>query len=179
MDKYNLDKFNENLFDWIDSFKSNNVPGQFLVKRDKKKPSLYGLCDIIYNLTIPNRLNNYLERHKNEDIQVWVKEIQSYQNPKTGWIKELGFNFGFHFKEHSTAFATSVLKLLNSKPKFDLKISTKLVSKKVVEQWLRRTPEWGLLFWSGSHRGGGIGAIYATLGKESYPHENFFEWYFN
>ena len=126
MNKYNLDLFLENLFDWVDSFKINEIPGQFCVKRDKKEPSLYGICDIVYNLIIPNQIDGYLESHKNEDIQKWVKEIQSYQNPKTGWIKELGFNFGYHFKEHSTAFATSVLKLLNSKPEYGLRISKKL-----------------------------------------------------
>ncbi|MFX0023017.1 MAG: hypothetical protein ACFE9S_11890 [Candidatus Hermodarchaeota archaeon] len=84
MNKYNLDLFLENLFDWVDSFKFNNVSGQFNVKRDEKKPSLYGICDIVYNLTIPNQLTQYLETQKNEDIRKWIKEIQSYQNPKTG-----------------------------------------------------------------------------------------------
>ncbi len=179
MNKYNLDLFLENLFNWVDSFKFNNKSGQFCVKREEKKPSLYGICDIVYNLIIPNQLSQYFETHKNEDIKKWIKVIQSYQNPKTGWIKEPGFNFGYHFKEHSTAFAVSILKLLNSKPQYRLKISNKLNSKRKVEKWLRTKPEWGLLFWPGSHRGGGIGAIYATLGSDYYPHENFFKWYFD
>ncbi len=126
MKKYNLDLFLSYLFGWIDSFKLNNVPGQFCVKRDKREPSLYGICDVVYNLIIPNQLENYLRTHKNEDINIWVKNIQSYQNPKTGWIKEPGINFGGHFKEHSTAFAISVLKLLKARPNYSLKISRKL-----------------------------------------------------
>ena len=90
MNKYNLDLFLDSLFNWVDSFRFNNTPGQFCVKRDRKKTSLYGICDTVYNLIIPNQLSNYLETHKNEDIQYWIKEIQSYQNPKTGWIKEPG-----------------------------------------------------------------------------------------
>ncbi|MFW9900213.1 MAG: hypothetical protein ACFFDY_02865 [Candidatus Thorarchaeota archaeon] len=179
MDKYNLDIFLDNIFDWVDSFKVNGNSGHFSVERDKKKQSLYGICDIVYNLVIPNQLDHYLELNINEDLQKWIEVIQSFQDPKTGWIKEPGFNFGLHFKEHSSAFATSVLKLLDSSPSYDFKISKKLDSKKKVERWLKRVPEWGVLFWPGSHRGGGIGAIFATLGKESYPHENFFDWYFD
>jgi hypothetical protein len=179
MKKYNLDKFCGILFDWVDSFKFNNIPGQFCVNREKKNPSLYGISDVVYNLVIPNQLTNYLETHRKENINSWIKEIQSYQNPKNGWIKERWFNFGLHFKEHSTAFATSVLKLLDSRPKYGFKILKKLVSKKKVETWLKTKPEWGFLYWPGSHRGGGIGAIFATLGPKNYPHENFFDWYFD
>jgi len=179
MKKYNLDSFLSNLFNWVDSFKYNNIPGYFSVKKEKKKPSLYGVCDIVFNLVIPNQLDFYLETHENEEIQKWIEEIQSYQDPKRGWIKEPKFNFGFHFKEHSTAYAISVLKLLKAKPKYRLRISQKLNSKKGLEKWLKKVPEWGLLLWPGSHRGGGIGSIFATLGAEYFPHEKFFDWYFN
>jgi hypothetical protein len=83
-----------------------------------------------------------------------------------------------HFKEHSTAFSVAALKLLGATPLYDFKVSQKLNTKEKVFKWLKRGPEWGLLYWPGSHRGGGIAAIYATLGKEYYPHERFFEWYF-
>jgi hypothetical protein len=36
MNKYNLDSFYEVLFDWIDSFKVNNILSQFCVKKRKK-----------------------------------------------------------------------------------------------------------------------------------------------
>jgi hypothetical protein len=178
MNKYNLDLFLNFLFDWVDSFKFNNIPGQFHVNKNKNKPSLYGICYVVYNLVIPNQLARYLETHKNENIQDWIKQIQLFQNPNTGWIKEPGFNFGFQFEEYSTTFACSALKLLNSRPKYGLKVSKKVDSKEKLERWLKRVPEWGLLFWPGSHRGGDIGSIYATLEREYYPHKDFFEWYF-
>ncbi|MHA1294564.1 MAG: hypothetical protein ACTSQJ_18135 [Promethearchaeota archaeon] len=176
--KYELNEFLGNLFRWIDSFKFDETPGHFAIERNRNKPSLYGLCDMIFNLVITNNLEHYLKSHEKEDINEWISIIQSYQNPKTGWIKEKLFNYNYHFKEHSTAFAISALKLLNNKPKFKLKLSKKLNSQKKVEKWLKNAPKWGLLYWPGSHRGGGIGAIYATLGPEYYPHEKFFDWYF-
>lgn len=174
--KFKLDGFLDNLFDWVDSFRSDNQNGYFSVRRNQTNPSLYGLTDMVYNLVIPNRLNQYLSIHKDIKKEIWIKKIKAFQNPKNGWFKEPGFNFGFHFKEHSTAFAISALDLLGGSPKYNLKIKNKLNTEKRVIRWLKKTPEWGLLFWAGSHRGGGVGAIFATL--NNYPHNNFFDWYF-
>jgi hypothetical protein len=178
-ERFDLNPFLRNLHDWVNFFKIISEPGKFSVLRDKNVPSLYGTCDMVYNLVIPNELENYFNKHSDDDEEEWIRFIQSYQNPKTGWFKEGITNYGYHFKEHSTAFAVSALKLLNSKPKYDFKISKRLNSRKKIERWLRRVPEWGLLYWPGSHRGGGIAAIYATLGPESYPHDKFFDWYFD
>ena len=176
--QYNFNVFLKNLHNWIDSFKYNDESGQYSVIRGQKKPSLYGTCDMVYNLFIPNEFDAYINSHKNEKVEDWISVIQSYQDERTGWFKEGRFNYAYHFKEHSTAFAVSVLKLLNAQPKYDFSISKKLNTRKKVHSWLKKGPEWGLLYWPGSHRGGGIGAIYATLGPEFYPHEHFFEWYF-
>jgi len=177
--KYNLDNFLKNLHEWIDSFRIDATPGNFKVVRDKNKTSLYGICDMVFNLNITDELNTYIKKHDYENIDKWIERIQTFQNPKNGWFKEGLFNHGGHFKEHSTAFAISALKLLDASPKYPLTISKKLNTQKKVEKWLKKGPEWGLLYWSGSHRGGGIGSIFATLGPEHYPHEKFFNWYFN
>jgi len=181
MVKYKLDSFNEYLFEWVDSFKLNPIPCQFSLIRSKKQPSLYGICDMIFNLTIPNQLDKYLEIHK-EDIRNWIAPILSYQTPD-GWFKDNYYNYKFRSPltgqwEHCTAFAISALKILRAIPHYNLKVIKKLNTKKKVHGWLRRVPEWGLLFWPGSHKGGGIGAILAILGGEKYPHTNFFNWYF-
>ena len=178
MNRYNLDKFLINLHDWVESFKLLKPPTRFSIKRDQEKMSLYGLCDMVFNLSIPNELENYINTHEELEKEDWVSNIQSYQIETGGWFKEGIFNYGFHFKEHSTAFAVSALELLGTKPKYQIKLREKLNSKKRVFHWLKKVPEWGLLFWPGSHRGGGIGAIFATLGKENYPREDFFNWYF-
>ncbi|MBD3253879.1 MAG: hypothetical protein GF383_02245 [Candidatus Lokiarchaeota archaeon] len=177
--RFNFNSFLKNLFSWVDSFQIDGKPGRFSVTIDKEEPSLYGTCDMVYNLKITNNLQDYLKTHREESLEEWRKFIQSYQNEKSGWFKEGLFNYGFHFKEHSTAFAVSALKLLGTTPKYPLKIAEKLNTQKKVEKWLKRGPEWGLLYWPGSHRGGGVAAVFATLGPEKYPHEDFFDWYFN
>lgn len=177
--KYNLNPFLKHLHEWIDCFKIDNSPGNFSVKCNSKKPSLYGVCDMVYNLVITGELKRYLAKHDEENIEAWIKRIHSYQNPKTGWFKEGLINFGGHFKEHSSAFAVSALKLLGVAPKYGFKVAKKLNTKKKVEKWLRKKPEWGLLYWPGSHRGGGLGSIFAALGPEFSPHEKFFDWYFD
>lgn len=178
MNRYNLDQFLINLYAWVDSFKLVKPPTRFSVEHDQERMSLYGLCDMVFNLTIPNEIENYINTHDDLERKDWISNIQSYQSETTGWFKEGIFNYGFHFKEHSTAFAVSALNLLGAKPKYPLKIRESLNSEGKVYHWLKKIPEWGLLFWPGSHRGGGIGATFATLGKENYPHEDFFNWYF-
>ncbi|MFX1441921.1 MAG: hypothetical protein ACFFHV_00780 [Promethearchaeota archaeon] len=144
--KYRFDPFLNNLHGWIDSFKFNKQSGQFSVVRGWNKPSLYGICDMIYNLVIPNELHSYIKSHNNEEIDDWISVIKLYQDKNTGWFREGRFNYAYHFKEHSTAFAVSVLKLLNSTPDHDFKISEKLNSRKKVYNWLKKGPEWGLLY---------------------------------
>jgi hypothetical protein len=175
---YDLSPFLDFIFDWVDQYRLPDRKWCFSVKKEDLKPSLYGLCDMVYNLRIPNMLEEYLSKSSGENLAQWISNIQSYQSSKSGWFKEGLINYGMHFKEHSTAFSVAALKLLGAKPLYDFKISKKLNSKQKVFKWLRRGPEWGLLYWPGSHRGGGVAAIYATLGEEYYPHEKFFEWYF-
>jgi len=184
MKKYQLDGFYKHIISWVESFKINDGDGNFSLIREKKKPSLYGICDIIFNLFIANKIDSYLNSHEIETKEGWIKEIQSYQNPKTGWFKDNYFNYKFRSPltgqwQHATAFAVSALKLLGASPKYRFQFVKKLDTRKKVEEWLRKVPEWGLFFWPGSHRGGGIGAIFATLGKDFYPHDDFFQWYFD
>jgi hypothetical protein len=177
MTGYNLNKFLSNLFEWVNTFRVNNQTGYFSVKPNQDSPTLYGLTDMVYNLLIPNQLEDYLSKHTEISKDIWIEKIRAYQNSKTGWFKEPRFNYGFHFKEHSSAFATSALKLLGAEPIFDFNIKKKLKTQDQVERWLKRSPEWGLLFWAGSHRGGGVASIFATLNR--LPHSNFFKWYFD
>ena len=174
-----LQPFLTNLPDWVDSFKIDDRSGNFSVKQGKKAHGLYGNCDMIFNLVISDELKSYFSSHENENPEEWILHVQSYQDSKTGWFKEKPFNYEIHFKEHSTAFAVSALNLLGGKPKYPFKISKQLDSKDKVEKWLNKTPEWGLVYWAGSHRGGGVASMFATLGPERYPHERFFDWYFD
>ncbi|TFF85898.1 MAG: hypothetical protein EU551_03070 [Promethearchaeota archaeon] len=178
---YDLTAFQSNLMDWVNQFAISDDIGNFAYKPIKKKDKsknktarLYGSTDMVFTLYITNELDAYIES-ANGDIEDWIRIIQNYQNPK-GWFKQGLWNYdNFHFREHSTAFATSALKLLGGKPKYELKFLKNLNSRKKVEKWLKGI-EWGLLFWPGSHKGGGIAAYIITTGE--IPDENFFEWYF-
>jgi hypothetical protein len=180
---YKLDKFLSNLHEWVRQYEIDGTPGNFSYKpidKTKSKPirlSLYGTTDMVFSLFITNELENHFKDFYEEKRDMWIKSIQNFQNPKTGWFKQGLWNYdNLHFKEHRTAFATSALKLLGGSPKYKLRLSKKLNNKKSVEKWLKGT-EWGLLFWPGSHRGGGVGAYYATSGD--LPHKDFFKWYFD
>ncbi len=181
--KYNLDNFLANIRDWIKQFEINEKPGYFFYKpvdqnKSKTKPlSLYGTTDMVFTLYITNELDNYFEGFTNEKRESWIEAIQSFQKPKTGWFTQGSWNYyTLHFKEHSTAYAAVALKLLDAKPKYSLKISETLKSKQAVEKWLEKM-HWGLLFWPGSHRGGGVPAYFLTTGE--IPHKDFFNWYFD
>jgi hypothetical protein len=132
---------------------------------------------MVFTLFITNEFENYYQDFTEEKRAIWIANIQKFQNPKTGWFKQGSWNYySHHFKEHSTAYATSALKLLGSKSKYSLKLGNKLKTKITVEIWLKKM-QWGLLFWPGSHRGGGVPAVFATTGDV--PHPNFFELYFD
>lgn len=174
-----MKSFQEYLFDWVDSFKIDQKTGNYTVLRTKAKPSLYGITDMVFNLSIPDQIEAFFSSHPNENKEGWISYIQSFQNPDTGWFKESLINYGMHFKEHSTAFSIAALDLLGGRPNHPLKIAERLNTRRKVENWLKKTPEWGLLYWPGSHRGGGLAASFATLGLDYYPHDKFFEWYFD
>lgn len=176
--KYDINTFLGYLKEWVDQFNIKEESGYYSVELGDDSPSLYGICDTIFNLKITNLLDEYLIENPSENIESWKSVIQSYQNPNTGWFKEGFFNYGFHFKEHSSAFSTAALRLIGGEPEYSFKIREKLSTKKKVFKWLKKGPEWGLLYWPGSHRGGGIAAIFATLGSRSYPDPDFFDWYF-
>ena len=179
--EFRLDGFLENLHAWVKQFEIDEKPGSFFYKaiNDKSKTqplSLYGTTDMVFTLFITNELENYYKDF-NEKKEVWIKKIQSFQHPKTGWFKQGLWNYySYHFKEHSTAYATSALKLLGGLPKYPFKIAKKLNTRKKVDKWLKGM-QWGLLFWPGSHRGGGVPAVFATIEKP--PHPEFFDWYFD
>ncbi|MFX1449424.1 MAG: hypothetical protein ACFFCM_01195 [Promethearchaeota archaeon] len=178
---YDLTGFLTNLHDWVKKFTINDRVGHFFYKtleKKKSKPiSLYGTTDMVFTLYITNELDNFYNGFSDEKRDSWIKIIQSFQNSKTGWFKQGLWNYySFHFKEHSTAYAASALKLLRGKPKYSLKLLKKLNTKKRVEKWLKKM-QWGLLFWPGSHRGGGVPAYISIT--EEIPHKNFFDWYFD
>ncbi|MEJ2295302.1 MAG: hypothetical protein P8Y23_11120 [Candidatus Lokiarchaeota archaeon] len=82
---YQLDGLYDNLFNWVEGFKPNAIKGDFSLIRGNKKPSLYGICDMVFNLFIPDKIENYIDNHEIENKDAWIKRIQSYQDPKTGF----------------------------------------------------------------------------------------------
>ncbi|TFF97065.1 MAG: hypothetical protein EU547_05370, partial [Promethearchaeota archaeon] len=107
--QFNINPFLGYLKEWISQFNIKGKPGYFKVERNDNSPSLYGICDTIFNLRISNQLDTYLDELPEEEKNSWISVIQSYQNPQTGWFKEGFLNYGLHFKEHSSAFSVSAL----------------------------------------------------------------------
>lgn len=177
---YNLDGFLRNLHEWVSQFARDGEPGNFFYRpikpKKQKSLSLYGSTDMVFTLHITNELVKFYDAFTEEKRESWIKGIQGFQNPKTGWFKQGLWNYySHHFKEHSTAFATSALKILGGKPNYPLKLAEKLKTRAGVVKWLKGM-QWGLFFWPGSHRGGGVPAVFAMT--ENPPHGQFFEWYF-
>ena len=67
MRTYNLDDFLINFNDWIDNFKLKRNSSYFSFKQNQRKSSLYGLCDMVDNLVIPNQIENYIKT--NHDLE--------------------------------------------------------------------------------------------------------------
>lgn len=179
---FNLDLFYENLFDWINQFRLDSNIGNFRYKPGqfyfKNKPSLYGSTDMFLLLKVTNMLDEYFKGFGVNQQEQWIRVIQKYQHQRTGWFMEgLWNHHSWHFKEHSTAYACIMLKLLDAKPKYPIKFINRLNTKEKVEKWLKKGPEWGLLLWMGSHRGGGIAAT--IIATDQLPHPDFFDWYFD
>ncbi|NVM27503.1 MAG: hypothetical protein HWN65_01565 [Candidatus Helarchaeota archaeon] len=162
---YNLNNFLSFIHEFIEQFKAGPKIGDYSYKRGKEIPDLYGSSDILMTLYAINEL----KLTENQRLE-WIKRLQTFQDPKTGWFKEAET---LHFKEHSTAYCIAALNLIGGKPAFPLKFMKKMNTKRKLWRWLR----WQLwsLIWSTSHRGPGVAAALAMTGEAP---AGWFDWFF-
>ena len=121
---------------------------------------LYGVADmacILYTLG---------ELHPNEkERDEWLAAFQEFQNPDTGWLKEKDPT---HDPLHNTAFALAAMQLLDLTPRYPVRMDAKYAH---VRGFLE-TLDWRKNVYGDSHKGAGIGSIYALVPELGTP-----EWF--
>jgi hypothetical protein len=125
---------------------------------------------MLISMYIMNELGSLSERQKDE----WAATINQFQDPLTG---KYGKTYTLHFWEHTTAYCTCALRLIDRKPAHPMKWKEDITrDEKSMLAWTRqwRRAPWSLI-WSGSHIWAGIPAALAMTGEGT---EAFFKWYF-
>lgn len=129
---------------------------------------LYGSCDMAYLLWTLGELEDHTTK---EGRAEWVRVIQSFQDPETGWFDR--GNETLHFRAHATAYATGALALLGAEPLHPFRWAEDITkSEKATDRWLRSIL-WDVV-WVGSHQGGGIAAALDMTGEAD---DQWFGWY--
>lgn len=180
---HNLDGFYPQLEAYLKSFcdpehvrgyDPHDIRGHFALRRGGSE-NLFGSADMVYLLHSIDELEN---RTTPEGRREWAKFIQSCQDPDTGWFTR---RRGIHrmetslFKEHSTAYAISALRMLGEEPLHRLESARSIAeSRKSTERWLESIL-W-IYVWGGSHQGGGLGSALQMTGDAP---EEWFDWYFD
>ena len=112
---------------------------------------LYGVADLACVLYSLGAL-----RPTEEQRQEWLAAFQGFQNPATGWLLEKDPT---HAALHNTAFALAAMQLLNLAPKFPVKMGPDYSSSRT----FLKTLNWKTAVYGESHKGAGIGSVYALV----------------
>ncbi len=172
MDKqFDFTTFQESIFpEWLKQFKVGPGIADYSFTPGGQIDS-YGTTDMLISMYIMNELGGLSERQKDE----WAATINRFQDPATGKYKK---TYTLHFWEHTTAYCTCALKLIDRRPAHPMKWKEKIIrDEKSMLAWTRqwkRAP-WSLT-WSGSHVWAGIPATLAMTGEGT---DAFFKWYFD
>jgi hypothetical protein len=125
--------------------------GQYARSPGQTTTELYGVADmacILYTLS----LLHPTEKERAE----WAAAFQPYQNPDTGWLIEKSPT---HNPLHNTAFALAAMQLLDLTPQYAVKMGPEYAD---IRAFLN-TLNWRTAVYSDSHKGAGIGSIYALV----------------
>ena len=170
-DFFDFSIFQEEVFpDWKAQFKSGEGIGEFSYEKGGPT-SLYGTTDMLISQYIIGDLDNLQQPEKNH----WAAIINQFQDPKTRKFKK---TYTHHYWEHTTAYATCALQLIDKKPKSPMAWADSIImDKKHMRKWTKgsKRAEWSVI-WPGSHVWSGIPAILAMTGEGT---DKFFNWYFD
>ena len=119
---------------------------------------LYGVADMACVLYSLGAL-----RPTEAQRQEWLAAFQVFQNPETGWLLEKDPT---HAALHNTAFALAAMQLLNLTPKFPVKMGADYSSSGT----FLKTLNWKTAVYGESHKGAGIGSVYALVPGLGTPH---------
>jgi hypothetical protein len=138
--------------------------GHYARKPGETVMEVYGTTDMACIFYALGKLN-LTEKQRSE----WIEAIQSFQNPDTGYLVEKDPT---HDKLHNTAFSLAALNLLSAGAKYPLKFAAEYK-----DPWaFLSTLDWEKNVYTESHKGAGVGAIYA-LAPELHDPKWFAEYF--
>lgn len=138
--------------------------GRYARKPGDKTMELYGTSDMACILYSLGKLNPD-EKQRAE----WAEALQSFQDPQTGYLIEKDPT---HDKLHNTAFCLAAMQLLDMLPKYPLKFASEY---KDIRAFMG-TIDWEKNVYVDSHKGAGIGSIFA-LSPELHDPKWFAEYF--
>lgn len=126
--------------------------GRYAREPGQTAPALYGVADMACILYTIGALHPSAK-----DRAEWAAAFELFQNPDTGWFRE---------KEpvtlspqHNTAFALAAMQLLDLSPRFSVKMDSEYSDS---HSYLN-TLDWRTRVYTDSHKGAGVGSIYALV----------------
>ena len=121
-----------------------------------KTPELYGVADMACILYTLEAL-----RPSEKERGEWAAAFQEFQNPETGWLVEKSPT---HNPLHNTAFALAAMELLDLTPKYPVKMGDYYDPGVFLN-----TLNWKTGVYEDSHKGAGVGAIFALVPELGTP----------
>ena len=112
---------------------------------------LYGVADMACILYTLGAL-----RPSEKERTEWAAAFQAFQNPDTGWLIERSPT---HNPLHNTAFALAAMQLLDLTPRYPVKMGPEYSDPRA----FLATLNWRTDVYADSHKGAGVGAIYALV----------------
>ena len=138
--------------------------GQYARQPGQTTAELYGVADMACILhTLDMLLPTEKERTE------WAAAFQTFQNPDSGWLIEKAPT---HDPLHNTAFALAAMNLLDLAPHYPVKMGPEYAD---IRAFLN-TLDWRKAVYTESHKGAGIGSIYALVPALGNP--KWFDEYF-
>ncbi len=163
---FDFRRFQDNhFFPWAEQFRSGDGPGEYSY-RIGGPVSTYGTTDMLISRYIMNELDL-----SPEDKDAWAGVINSFQSTETGWYRK---KYTFHHKEHTSAYATAALHLIDRQPLYPFSRAIDILkSRSSMERWFNGI-NWSVI-WPGSHVVSGVPACLLMTGSVD---DDFFDWYF-
>ena len=125
--------------------------GRYARKPGETSPELYGTADMACILHTLGRLHPTAEERAG-----WAAAFQGFQQPDTGWLVEKSPT---HDPLHNTAFALAAMQLLDLVPGHPVKMGPEFSDPRA----FLATLNWKTAVYPESHKGAGVGAIYALV----------------
>jgi hypothetical protein len=123
--------------------------GRYVRRQGDTDIELYGTCDMACILYTLGRLHP-TEKERSE----WADAFATFQDPLSGMLIEKSPT---HSPLHNTAFALGAMQLLDQSPRLPLKMDLQYADPRA----FLNTLDWKTAVYTESHKGAGIGAIYA------------------